>query len=474
MVRLHYYVILFLLVSIVLGTSCGLLPTSQASSVSTPQPLPPSTGTQSPTPSPGDLPAPHNPTAMKIVLAPLDQTPKAPPPADSTTLALIPTPTETVPPTATTTVSVTKHHLAHNNPELTVTLQHILDAVASSPTHPGVVMYVDVPGQGSWVAARGLAVHDPPVLVKPEDRFRIASVTKMFIAALAVQLVQDGIMTLDDRVEQRLPGLVPNGQHITLRQLLSHTSGLYDYLDVGFEERYFSEDPLRVWKPEELVAYGVSHDTYFAPGEPGKWKYSNTNYILAGMMIEQATGTPLAQLLRQRILEPLELNNTFLEDYEDIPGGFVHGYIGDADYTYASLCTWSAGGLVSTAEDVAMFARGLFGGTLLSDTMLQEMLTFASVDFPARDVYDYPLYGLGVAKSVEALSDVTQGMAPYHRTFDTAWGHIGGLSGFKSIVVYLPDSGVTVVVLMNQMYTQIVPIAIDALGVITQHHQDKQ
>lgn len=426
---------------------------------------------------PSAVPAANNSTTQKIVLTPLSQTPTGmSTSADANNEDTYPNADDKPQPAtnATATVTATRQRLTRNNPELTIKLQHILDSVASSPTHPGIVMYIDVPGQGSWVAARGLAVHNPPVLVQPDDRFRIASVTKMFIAALAAQLVQDGIMTLDDTIEQRLPGLVPNGQHITLRQVLSHTSGLYDYLDIGFEERYFSEDPLRVWKPEELVAYGVSHDPYFAPGEPGKWKYSNTNYIVAGLMMEQATGIPLAQLLRERILEPLELDNTFLEDYEDIPGGFVHGYIGDADYTYASLCAWTAGGLVSTAEDVATFARALFGGTLLSDDMLQEMLTFASVDFPAGEVYGYPLYGLGVAKSVEALSDVTQGMAPYNITFDTAWGHIGGLSGFKSIVAYLPDSGVTVVVLMNQMYTQIVPIAIEALGVITEHHQNKQ
>lgn len=393
----------------------------------------------------GDTPVP---TTAQVGLAPLATLPALQPAvaAEEPTL----TPDSSPPPVP--------PNLAETNPELAASFQHIIDTVSSGATTPGLVVLVDIPGQGRWIGAGGLANRAAQTPVQTGDRFRIASVTKMFIATVVLQLAQEDRLHLDDTVEQWLPGLVPGGQAITLRQLLNHTSGLYDYLDSGFEAIYFAQKPLRVWMPGELVAYGVSHPPYFAPGEPGRWKYSNTNYILLGMVIEKVTGTPLAQEVRARIFEPLGLTNSFFEESETIPGGFVHGYIGDEDYTHASLSTWAAGGIVSNAEDLSTFARALFGGKLLSDPMLREMLTW-------EDMSGNPVYGLGVARSIEGLSLATQGIVPTDMRFEEMWGHIGGLSGFKSVVGYEPQSGVVVVVLLNQMGTQVVPISIEAMRI---------
>lgn len=457
-----FFMLCWLLLSSLLVSGCGLRGITQAS-----PPVVNPTATATPTPASllkAGLPDLHvpPPTATGVPLA-VEQQPSA-------TLAVADVamvePTVSSRTTATPSQRERTPALVYQNPVLAAGLQQLLDTVAERPGHPGITMYVHVDGVGTWVGAAGLANRETEQPVQPDDRFRIASVSKTFVATVVLQLVQEGVLGLDDSVEQWLPGVVPNGANITVRQLLSHTSGLYDYLDYHFEQLYFGEEPLRVWRPAEMVGYGVSKDTYFAPGEPGKWKYSNTNYILLGMIVEQASGESLAHELRTRIFEPLGLNNTFLEDYEEIPAGFVRGYIGDDDYTYASLCAWAAGGIVSNAEDVATFAQALFAGELLRAPMMQEMLSFVPVDFPAGEVYHYPLYGLGVARNIEGLSLATQGAAPAQTRFAEVWGHIGGLSGFKSVMAYTPDNGVTVVVLVNQMYVQVVPVVLDALTLV--------
>lgn len=421
------------------------------------QPLP------SPTPDHGDIPQ-----VLKVVLDPIQTPapplpPAAPPPSDPPSQPVPVDPAqvpETAPPppdpAAPPTGITSRPALAYNNPALAASLQQVLDNAAASPHHPGVVMLISLPEQGTWVGASGFSDRAMQTPLHPDDRFRIASITKTFVATVVLQLVQEGTLRLDDTVERWVPGLVPNGHVITIRHLLSHTSGLYDYLDGAFEHRYFAQNPLRVWRPLELVRHGVAHNPYFAPGEPGRWKYSNTNYVLLGMIIERSTGSTLAHELRSRLFVPLGLHQTFLEDYEDIPGGFVHGYIGSGDYTYASLSTWAAGGIVSNATDLATFAQALFTGRLLNPEMMDQMLAFT-------DLSGYPVYGLGVARNVEEFALATQGVMPSPSRYPLIYGHTGGLSGFKSVVGYLPDRRITVVVLMNQMSVPIIPIVLEGL-----------
>ncbi len=431
--------------------------------------------TQASTP-PTDAPETVLPTVIKAVLEPI-RTPQPPTPVVAvptrdpllnpvTPVPAAGRPTAALPHTATPSQRERTPALRYQNPLLAAQLDQIIDQVAAEPPHAGIVMYVYAPGQGTWIASRGLANREAKQPVTSDARFRIASLTKTYVATLVLQLAEEGVLSLDDTVEQWLPGTVPNGDQISLRQLLNHTSGLYDYLDYQFEQQYFGEETLRVWSPAEMVAYGVTKEPYFAPGTPGKWKYSNTNYLLLGMVVEQATDSTLTEQLHRRIFTPLGMENSFLEDYEEIPDGFVHGYIGKDDYTYASLCAWAAGGIVSNVEDVATFLQALFNGTLLGEEMQKQMLTFARVDFPHAAMTNYPLYGLGVTRNVEALGLATMGAAPMETRFDEVWGHIGGLSGFKSTMAYLPESGTTVIVLINEMYKPVVPVALDALSVV--------
>ncbi|KJY34436.1 serine hydrolase domain-containing protein, partial [Streptomyces sp. NRRL S-495] len=181
--------------------------------------------------------------------------------------------------------------------------------------------------------------------VRPDGRFRIGSVTKAFVSTVVLQLVGEGRLRLDDPVERHLPGLVPNGGAISVRQLLNHSSGLYDYAE---DPRFFYQDEAslrdyalgdRRWqdyRPEQLVAIGVAHPPYFAPGQG--WKYSNTNYILAGLLIDKLTGHSWQSEVTRRIVRPLHLDDTVFPGSETgLRGPHVRAYAklpeGPADIT---------------------------------------------------------------------------------------------------------------------------------------------
>jgi D-alanyl-D-alanine carboxypeptidase len=177
-------------------------------------------------------------------------------------------------------------------------LQQQLDGVVEAGA-PGVVGLIRI-GERTWQGASGLGDLRGKRRARAGDRFRIGSVTKSFVAMVVLQLVE-GRLRLGDNLERWLPGLVPGGERITVRQLLNHTSGLYNYTDD------LPEPPRRV-RPRQLVAIATGHRPLFAPGT--EFSYSNTNYILAGLLAERVTGQRLADQLEQRILQPLGLDDT--------------------------------------------------------------------------------------------------------------------------------------------------------------------
>jgi D-alanyl-D-alanine carboxypeptidase len=195
-------------------------------------------------------------------------------------------------------------------------LQKQLDRVLPAGA-PGVVGLVRA-GERTWQGASGLGDLRANRPARASDRFRIGSVAKLFVATLVLQLVGEGRLRLDDNLERWLPGLVPWGERITVRQLLNHTSGLYDYSDD------LSGPPHR-FRPRGLVAIATGHKPLFAPGT--EFSYSNTNYILAGLLVERVTGRRLADQLEQRILEPLGLDDTELPTTQRaVAGPHVRGY----------------------------------------------------------------------------------------------------------------------------------------------------
>ena len=311
------------------------------------------------------------------------------------------------------------------------TLQPLMDRIIADGA-PGVIV-LSRNGNDEIILAAGRGNLAPERPIAPTDRTRMGSITKTFVSVVVLQLVEAGEIGLDQTIETYIPGLVPSGPSTTVRQLLNHTSGIYDYWqDEAFLGRLLG-DPAQVWSPTSLVDIATAHPPTSEAG--AAWAYSNTNYILLGLLIEAVTGNTVANEIQDRILAPMNLEETSFDSSPQIAGNYAHGYadLGDAALTNVTLvnpsAAWSAGGgLVSTAEDVADFYAGLMGGALLSSEQLANMMTTIA----ARDGL---AYGLGIAKV-----DVECG---------TAWGHQGEFPGYLSVALSSEDGDRQAVVLVN-------------------------
>jgi D-alanyl-D-alanine carboxypeptidase len=295
---------------------------------------------------------------------------------------------------------------------------------------PGVVVLVRSRDGRTVRLASGYANLAKKTPMRVGDRFRIGSVTKSFVATVVLQLVGEGKLSLDDNIERWLPGLVPNGGKITVRQLLSHRSGLFDYLaDEKVLKPYLTGNFGYVWTPRKLVAVSTAHPPLFEPG--AKFSYSNTNYIVLGLIVEAASGNSVRNELRRRIFKPLGLRSTFLARSQRIPGAHAHGYLVNGndplqDVTLVSPSyTWTAGGIVSTASDVAGFYRALLRGRLLKPALLREMETTSDG------------YGLGLFKT--------------HLPCGDFFGHTGTLASYMTYAYNREDGKRQFVVLANSL-----------------------
>src|SRR2546423_2623856 len=195
--------------------------------------------------------------------------------------------------------------------------------------------------------------HRTPMRVS--DRFGVGSVTKTFVATVVLQLVGEGRLSLDDTVERWVPGLVPGGDAITVRELLNHTSGLFDYLNDGDAtviKPYLAGKFSFFWHPRAMVGVATRHAPHFAPG--AGWSYSNTGYIVLGLIVEAATGDSIGAELSKRIFGPLALRRTSFSTGQRISGAHAHGYyrlpkrsLQDVTAISPSFA-WTAGAIVST------------------------------------------------------------------------------------------------------------------------------
>jgi D-alanyl-D-alanine carboxypeptidase len=276
--------------------------------------------------------------------------------------------------------------------------------------------------QGRHVVALGvgLARLEPKRAVRANDAVRIGSITKSMLATVALQVAAEGKLHLSDTVEDWLPGLVPDGGRITLRMLLNHTSGIVDYADDTFVDTIIA-DPYRTWTPRELVALATAHDPLFEPGT--SWSYSNTGYVLVGMVLDEATGVSVGRLLAQRVFRPLHLQHTFFATSGRWQGPHAHGYSPptppETQYVDTSgwppTWAWAAGAVVSNASDTSHFYRALLAGQLLERPQLRRMLH-------AVEIADGTGYGLGILRI-----DTPCG---------TVWGHDGSMFGYLSLAVF--------------------------------------
>jgi D-alanyl-D-alanine carboxypeptidase len=322
-------------------------------------------------------------------------------------------------------------HDAYAAPTERRELQRELDAVVAAGATSATAEITS--GRQHLRASSGLAELGSNRPVPREARFRVGSETKTFLATVVLQLVAEHRLGLEDTVESRLPGVVPQGDRITIRQLLNHSSGLYEVLATLPSPR--SEEFLRLrwrtWTTAELVARATANPLLFDPGT--RTKYSNTNYLVLGMLVERLTGNSYAHEIESRIIRPLQLHGTSLPGTDPvIHGPHARGYLPierDGTLQLVDITTVNpsilnaAGELISTTRDLNRFFGALLGGQLLPDHLLREMQT------PALN----SIYGLGVIR----LSLPCGG---------TAWGKDGDAPGYSSWTYVSPggDRRITV------------------------------
>lgn len=334
------------------------------------------------------------------------------------------------------------------DPALAGPLQAVLDGWRQATGAPGAVAGLRLPDGRTVVVASGTTDADGGEAVEIGHRFRVGSITKTFVATLLLQLSSDGLLDLDDTLADYLPW-APHADAVSLRQLLRHTSGLPDFAGLPAYRQQLLLNPAREWQARETVALIDGLPLEFAPGS--RWSYSNTNYVLAGLVAEEVGGRPLAALLRERIHQRLGLASTFLEGLEDAPPMETAGHFDiDGDgrpnsvrfVPYVALVTSgaAAGGLSSSAHDMLDFAVGLFEGRLLARDELEQMIAPADVS---------PGYGLGVSL--------------FQRDDRLLIGHVGALPGYSALLAHQPEDGVMVVALANQTGVDVQALAEEAL-----------
>lgn len=339
-------------------------------------------------------------------------------------------------------------------------LQSAVERAARRLEVPGAVVLLRTP-QGTYRAAVGTSRLGEEQVPTTAQHFRIASNTKTMTSALILLLAQDGRLRLTDPVSRYVPG-VPNGDHITLGQLLKMRSGLYNYTEDPRLAASLDADPAKARTPREMLALAFRHPPNFEPG--ASYEYSNTNYVLLGLVAEKAGGTPLARQFRERLFAPLGLAGTSLPGIADtsLPTPYAHGYMygGTAyaltdqpypadleaaarsgklqplDYTHQnpSYAT-AAGGAVSTADDLATWTRALVTGRVLDPAHQRQWLRSPQAEDPAAPP-DGQSYGYGIT----------------HQRFgpDAAMYYHGGeLPGFNSFIGHDPDHDVTLVIWTN-------------------------
>jgi len=319
------------------------------------------------------------------------------------------------------------------------TLQRAIEQAMSDHFAPGCVVCLEQPGNDPWLQAFGVADIDTGEPVTRGHHFRIGSITKTFTATVILQLVDEGVLHLDDPVSTFRDD-IPHGDTMTLRHLLGMRSGLFDLLDDESVFPMLLQNPAQPFPPEEQLQIGLSHPPDFAPG--AQFAYSNTNYVLLQIIAEQVTGSSLANEISNRVLAPLELTGTSWPSGPDLPDPFAHGYIapppsGDATPigTSPTLVDFSqldpsigggAGALQSTIGDLRTWLHALIDGSLLSPDLQQERLTFPPAEKPGQ-----MRYGLGIAN------------------MDGWIGHDGAILGYQGYMGYQESSGTSIIVLAN-------------------------
>jgi D-alanyl-D-alanine carboxypeptidase len=319
--------------------------------------------------------------------------------------------------------------------EVQLQLAAIVETALAETATPGALVGVWIPERGTWTMAAGigdLATAAPTTL---DDHFRIASTTKTFTATVVLQLVEEGRLSLDDRLGHFITG-IPNGDEITIRQLLGMSAGIYNFIYDPLITVDYVADPLLPFSPQHVVDIVRAHGEADFPPD-AEVVYSDTNYVLLGLIIEQVTGRSVAAEITDRIILPLGLTGTSYPETPEMPAPYAHGYLGEQpgeplrDVTRSTPAVpAAAGAMISTVADLKTWADALATGTLLSPALQAERLRF-------RRFAQWPLsYGLGILEGYGFL------------------GHSGGIFGYSSWMLYDPDTRATLVMVTNRASTE--------------------
>jgi D-alanyl-D-alanine carboxypeptidase len=329
--------------------------------------------------------------------------------------------------------------------EINAAVREAIEPIRAADGFPGVVVgYVLPDGRAASVAV-GFADAVAEIPMQVGDRMLSGSIGKTYVSAVTLQLVNEGLIGLDDPLsdwfgDEEWFERIPNANDLTVRHLMTHTSGIprHIFMD-GFIPALIA-DPDRVWEPEELISYILDVEPHFAAGEG--FSYADTNYILVGMIIEKATGNTYYEELQSRILDPFELEETSPSDHADL-AGLIPGHLGENDpfgmppqtivdgrYAMNPQFEWTGGGLVTTAGDLALWTKALYEQRAF-DASLWDQFIDGTPMAPGAPVS----YGLGV---MLRPSD-----------FGMTYGHGGMMPGYLSEMEYFIDYELAVALQIN-------------------------
>jgi D-alanyl-D-alanine carboxypeptidase len=326
-------------------------------------------------------------------------------------------------------------HKGGLDPELKKSLDAAFEKSFEQSGVPGAIAAIRTP-EGTWVSTLGVASKASGKPMRANMHHRIGSVTKTFTATLLLKADAQGRLSLDDTIDQYVKG-VPNGDEITLRQMANMSSGIASYTaDKQWAKEALSH-PRRVWKPEELARIGIKDSPVFDPGKG--WQYSNTNYVLLGLVLEQVTGKPIGKLYQKEIIEPLNLRETSFPGADpSLPKPYDHGYtlqgqskgkLVDATH-WSPSWSWTAGAMISTADDLLVYGRALgTGEDLLPPEQQAERLT--SFLYGLKPNTPQRAYGLGLVDQRGWL------------------GHTGEVPGYNTSLYYNAELHTTMVIEVN-------------------------
>jgi D-alanyl-D-alanine carboxypeptidase len=306
-------------------------------------------------------------------------------------------------------------------------MEDIAKTAMATENIPGVIVGIWTP-EGVWVESFGKSDIDKGTALNTADKVRIASNTKTVVATVVLQLAQEGKLSLDDRLSKFVP-MVKDADKITVRQNLQMTSGTFSFTEDEQFGRDFTADPLMDLTPEQEIEIANKHDNYFPPGQG--WHYSDTNYEIAGLIIEKVTGNKLEDEVRTRVIGQLGLGKTEFPTTPDIAGEHSLGYVLQdgklVDYTRVNpAIPWGGGAMVSNLYDVKAWMNALVSGSLLDRSMHEEQMKVVDTGGGIK-------YGLGVAEFGGGF-----------------WGHNGSIFGFNSIMLRSPERDATFVVFANK------------------------